>query len=1213
MPNWKKVIVSGSTASLTKLNVATSVTASSYTGSFVGDGSQLTGIQATVSEVTGSLIVSGSNTTIGTSTVSGSFVTTGSFSVTAKGVGTTWSAGASLTTREDNVAFVGTQTAGLAWGGQKQGYSGAGYRVGGDSEEYDGTNWSTGGSRPYDVYTSRGFGTQTAAVSFGGKSYSTGYETYAVHKYDGTSWTAGTNLPGPTIYGGGAGTQTAGLVAGGRNSSGYVYYLDTTYEFNGTNWSTGGTLPELGSNFVSIAGTQTDAILVGNSSASAAANSSLQSAATYDGTSWTTVVGTGNENGTVVGSKADSALLVNSGLGNSTFIWTGTNWAITANSTTLRTTEASGDGSGGTDSSGLIVGGSNSSGNLSSAEEFDNSLSDIKSLNVTKELNQNVSATGSFHGKFTGDGSTLVLDTNVVFDDEESTFTKSIHFGKSLTHSVLKLTGSAFSTDLQIGAAGDRDTYTAGHNGVRINTGSFGHYLHFEDSRGTGVYQVQAPNFVISRDYEGSTDEFPGIWWPWASSSIYTKDDYARPGATTMDDYYPAIYFDFGAVSAITASADIFIKPSGSLIVDPLYGGELQVNSHILPGTTEIYDLGSSTKRWRDLYLSGSTIDLGGTLISRDQDGDIEFKQGGSRKSLKVDELQIGTGAGARKLKVSSGRLKFTTISSEADTSTDITASAVEAGGSTLGNFTVDGNLTVNGSIIGATAAGTGSTSITTLGTISTGTWQGSAIGDNYISSAATWNSKLDSSGTISTGDFAQFNGDGDLVGRSATETKSDLSLSAGDVGLGNVTNESKSTMFTSPTFTGTPVAPTPTSNDDSTKIATTAYVQQELTDLIGTAPSTLDTLGELSASLANDQDALNSLTVTVGQKLAKSSNLSDLTNASTARTNLGLGSLATLSSVNAATITDNSVGAAELNVSGNGSSTQFLRSDGDGTFSWAVPTDTTTNYYLDGISKSGNELTFSVNGTTNQSYTFGSNAFTSTTIPTNNSQLTNGAGYTTNTGTVGTSGTPVDNDFAKFTDANTIEGRNASEVRSDLGLVIGTNVQAYDADLTSIAGLSKTDGNFIVGNGAAWVAESGATARNSIGLGTSNHAQFHCLGIGTAASTVNGEIRAAGDITAYYSSDERLKENFQTLDGALDKINQINGYEFDWKEGIEDVVSKEGHDIGVKAQELQAVYPELVHERDNGYLAVDYVKLTAVLLQAVKELSAKVDKLENK
>jgi len=138
------------------------------------------------------------------------------------------------------------------------------------------------------------------------------------------------------------------------------------------------------------------------------------------------------------------------------------------------------------------------------------------------------------------------------------------------------------------------------------------------------------------------------------------------------------------------------------------------------------------------------------------------------------------------------------------------------------------------------------------------------------------------------------------------------------------------------------------------------------------------------------------------------------------------------------------------------------------------------------------------------------------------------------------------------------------------------------------------------------------------VGLTTTSNVQFNdvqvdSIGIGTAATGTTGEIRATGDITAYYSSDERLKENFKNLDGALDKVNKIGGYEFDWKEGIEDVVSKKGHDIGVKAQELQAQYPELVHERDNGFLAVDYVKLNAVLIEAVKELTARVVELEKR
>ena len=82
-------------------------------------------------------------------------------------------------------------------------------------------------------------------------------------------------------------------------------------------------------------------------------------------------------------------------------------------------------------------------------------------------------------------------------------------------------------------------------------------------------------------------------------------------------------------------------------------------------------------------------------------------------------------------------------------------------------------------------------------------------------------------------------------------------------------------------------------------------------------------------------------------------------------------------------------------------------------------------------------------------------------------------------------SGTIATNDYAKFNSSGDLIGRCYSEVRSDLGLEIGTDVQAYDADLTAIAGLACTNSNFIVGNGSTWVAESGSTARTSLGLGT--------------------------------------------------------------------------------------------------------------------------------
>ena len=115
------------------------------------------------------------------------------------------------------------------------------------------------------------------------------------------------------------------------------------------------------------------------------------------------------------------------------------------------------------------------------------------------------------------------------------------------------------------------------------------------------------------------------------------------------------------------------------------------------------------------------------------------------------------------------------------------------------------------------------------------------------------------------------------------------------------------------------------------------------------------------------------------------------------------------------------------------------------------------------------------------------------------------------------------------------------------------------------------------------------------------------------AGLTINGAITATGDITAYYTSDERLKENIQPIQNALSKVETISGNEYDWKEGFEEIHTKKGNDIGVIAQEIQKILPQAVIERDNGYLGVNYEKIIPLLIEAIKELSVKVDRLENK
>ena len=109
----------------------------------------------------------------------------------------------------------------------------------------------------------------------------------------------------------------------------------------------------------------------------------------------------------------------------------------------------------------------------------------------------------------------------------------------------------------------------------------------------------------------------------------------------------------------------------------------------------------------------------------------------------------------------------------------------------------------------------------------------------------------------------------------------------------------------------------------------------------------------------------------------------------------------------------------------------------------------------------------------------------------------------------------------------------------------------------------------------------------------------------------ITGELEVTGDITAYSSSDKRLKDNISPIKQALDKVKSISGNTFNWNGSS----SYEGKgDTGVIAQEIEALgLPGVTTIREDGFKAVRYEKLVPVLIEAIKELSAKVDSLEQK
>jgi len=146
----------------------------------------------------------------------------------------------------------------------------------------------------------------------------------------------------------------------------------------------------------------------------------------------------------------------------------------------------------------------------------------------------------------------------------------------------------------------------------------------------------------------------------------------------------------------------------------------------------------------------------------------------------------------------------------------------------------------------------------------------------------------------------------------------------------------------------------------------------------------------------------------------------------------------------------------------------------------------------------------------------------------------------------------------------------------------------------------------------SATSATTATTATTANGLNTGNDYQVNSLGVGTAASGTAGEIRATNQITAYYS-DDRLKTKLGSIENALDKIEALSGFYYEANETAQEMGYEAKREVGVSAQEVQAVMPEVVTPApiDEKYLTVRYERLVPLLIEAIKELRAEVKALK--
>lgn len=255
--------------------------------------------------------------------------------------------------------------------------------------------------------------------------------------------------------------------------------------------------------------------------------------------------------------------------------------------------------------------------------------------------------------------------------------------------------------------------------------------------------------------------------------------------------------------------------------------------------------------------------------------------------------------------------------------------------------------------------------------------------------------------------------------------------------------------------------------------------------------------------------------------------------------------------------------------------------------------------------------------------------------IPTLNQNTTGTASNVTGTVAIANGGTGATTAATALSNLGAYPASNPSGYTTNTGTVTSVAAGSYltggtittsgtlAVDATSNNTASKVvardaSGNFSAGtitaslSGNATSATTATTASTANALAAGNNYQVNSLGVGTAASGTAGEIRATNNITAYYS-DDNLKTRLGRIENALDKLCSLDGFYYEANETAQALGYEVHREVGVSAQQMQAVLPEIVVPApiDEKYLTVRYERALPLIVEAIKELRAEVQALK--